>query len=102
MAYADEHHINVSRADLKSLAVGFLKSIPVVTDDIGMKTVADANAIECWSTIKLLRVMFTSSRIGMEEVTQVLEYWSYENDLPQPRAKFRQACTEYFGTACPI
>ena len=36
VAYADEQELNLSREDLKTLAVGFVKGIPVVTDDISM------------------------------------------------------------------
>ena len=102
MAYADEHKINLSREDLKALATGFIKGIPVVTDDSGMTRVAGANGIECWSTIKLLRIMVISGRIKMETVNQILEYWNYENDLPMPVVKLRQLFKEYFNTDCPI
>jgi hypothetical protein len=102
MAYADEHQINLSREDLKALAAGFIKGIPVVTDDGGMTRVAEANGIECWSTIKLLRVMVISGRIKMEIVNQILEYWDYEKDLPMPAVKLRQLFKEYFNTDCPI
>jgi hypothetical protein len=102
LAYADEHEINLSREDLKALAVGFVNGIPVVTDDADMLHVADANGVECWSTIKLLRVMETAGRIDMEKVAEILEYWDYENDLPMPRGRLRQVFREYFGVDCPI
>jgi hypothetical protein len=102
MAYGDEHKINLSREDLKALAVGFVKGIPVVTDDGGMTRVAEANGIECWSTIKLMRVMVNSGRIEMEAVNEILEYWEYEKDLPMPVGKLRQLFEEYFNADCPI
>jgi hypothetical protein len=102
LAYADEHEINLSREDLKALAVGFVKGIPVVTDDTGMLRVGGANGIECWSTIKLLRCMVIGGRIDLEKVTEILEYWDYENDLPMPRARLRQVFREYFGSDCPL
>ena len=102
LAYADEQKINLSREDLKALAAGFVEGIPVVTDDAGMARVAEANGIECWSTVKLLRVMVNAERINMEKVTEILEYWDYENDLPMPRSKLRQVFKEYFGEDCPI
>jgi hypothetical protein len=67
-----------------------------------MTRVAEANGIECWSTIKLLRVMVISGRIKMEIVNQILEYWDYEKDLPMPAVKLRQLFKEYFNTDCPI
>ena len=102
MAYGDEHQINLSREDLKALAVGFVKDIPVVTDDGGMTRVAEANGIECWSTIKLLRVMVISGRIEMDTVNEILEYWTYEKDLPMPAGKLRQLFKEYFNADCPV
>ena len=47
-----------------------------------MTQVAEANDIECWSTVKLLRIMETVGRINMAKVVEILEYWQYENDLP--------------------
>ena len=102
LAYADEQKINLSRIDLKALAVGFVKGIPVVTDDGGMALVAKANSVECWSTIKLLRVMVISGRIEMETVNEILEYWDYEKDLPMSPSKLRQLFKEYFDADCPI
>jgi hypothetical protein len=67
-----------------------------------MTQVGDANGIECWSTIKLLRLMITSGRIEMDDVTQIVEFWSYENDLPMPLNKLRTLFKEYFGSDCPI
>lgn len=64
-AYAMEQEFNVSKEDVKALAVGFVKGIPVVTDDDAMTKVATAHDIACWSTIKLLRTMVTADRIDM-------------------------------------
>jgi hypothetical protein len=100
--YSDEHRLNVSRVDLKALAAAFVYNIPVVTDDINMSKVADAHSIECWHTIKLLRVMVSTHRIDMEKVEEILEYLEYENDLPMHPAKLRVVFKEYFGTDCPI
>ena len=102
LAYADEQKINLSREDLKALAAGHVKGIPVVTDDGGMARVADANGIECWSTIKLLRLMVMAGRVDLDKVTEILEYWDYEKDLPMPPGKLRQLFKEYFGVDCPI
>ncbi len=102
VAYADAEGLNLSREDLKALALGFSKNIPVVTDDGGMQRVASAHAIECWSSIKLLRVMESAGRIDHEKVAEILEYWDYENDLPMPKARLREAFRQYFGRDCPL
>jgi hypothetical protein len=102
LAYADEQKINLSREDLKALAAGHVKGIPVVTDDGGMTHVAEANGVECWSTIKLLRLMVMAGRVDMDKVTEILEYWDYEKDLPMQPGRLRQLFREYFGSDCPI
>jgi hypothetical protein len=101
-AYADGEGIDLSREDLRALAVGFVNGIPVVTDDRGMQRVAEAHAIECWNSIKLLRVMENAGRIDREKVAEILEYWDYENDLPMPKARLREVFREYFGWDCPL
>lgn len=102
LAYADEQAINLSREDLKALAAAHVMGIPVVKDDVGMTLVAEANDIECWSTIKLLRVMEMAGRIDLEKVTEIIEYWEYENDLPMALPKLRKLFKEYFGGDCPV
>lgn len=102
LAYADGHGVNLSRVDLKALAAGHVTGIPVVTDDGGMTLVAEANDIECWSTIKLLRVMETAGRIDSEKVTEIIEYWEFSNDLPMALPKLRKQFKDYFGSDCPI
>lgn len=102
VSYADSQRLNLSREDLKALAVGFVKGIPVVTDDGEMRRVAEAHSIECWNSVKLLKVMVTAGRIDMEKVTEILEYLDYENDLPMSKDKLRRVFQEYFGEDCPI
>ncbi len=101
-AYADEQNLSVSRVDLKALAVGFVMKIPVVTDDVNMQRVAETNSIECWNTIKLLKLMVTASHIDMEKVTEILEYLGDQNDLPMPKDRLRREFREYFRVNCPI
>lgn len=100
--YADSKQLNVSREDLKALAVGFAAQIPVVTDDRNMTTIATAHKIECWNTVKLLRVLVTGGRIDMAKVAEILEYLDYEQDLPMPIDKLRRVFREYFGSTCPL
>jgi hypothetical protein len=100
--FADDNQLNVSLVDLKALAVGFVDSIPVVTDDGNMTKVAEAHDIECWNTIKLLKLMCSTGRIDDEQVAEVLEYLQYEKDLPMPLDRLRKVFKEYFGKDCPI
>ncbi|MDD2711257.1 MAG: hypothetical protein PHV34_25045 [Verrucomicrobiae bacterium] len=102
VSYADSRQLNLSREDLKALAVGFVKQVPVVTDDRAMQEVAKAHSIECWNSVMLLKVMVTAGRIDMDKVTEMLEYLDYENDLPMSKNKLRKIFKEYFETECPI
>lgn len=102
IAYADEHKFNVSLEDLKALAVGFVDSIPVVTDDINMTKLGEAHHIECWNTVKLLKVMYSSGQIDDDKVTEILEYWEYERDLPMSLERLREIFKTYFSKECPI
>lgn len=102
VSYADSHRLSLSREDLKALAVGYVKGIPVVTDDGDMRMVAEAHSIECWSLLKLLKVMVTAARIDMEKVAEILEYLDYENDLPMPKERLRREFRNCFGDDCPL
>ena len=79
-AYADEHRLNVSLVDLKALAAGFVDSIPLVTDDGDMKRVADAHGIECWSMIKLLKLLCSAGRIDDDMVETTVEFFPKSED----------------------
>ena len=101
--YATAQEINLSREDLKALAAGFVMNVPVVTDDVGMQRVAEAHAIECWNTIKLLEVMVSAGRIDMDKVTEILEFLDYDHDLPMSKDALRREFKNHFGAIpCPI
>jgi len=100
--YSQDEQLNVSLADIKALAAGLIMSIPVVTDDGPMTKLAEAHGIQCWSTVKLLKLMHNSGHVDDAKVKEILEYWNYENDLPLPLSKFRDVFKTYFGTDCPI
>lgn len=101
-AHARAEAINVSPEDLRALAVGHARGFVVVTDDAGMRQVAEAFEIECWSVMKLLRLMQAEARISLEEVRQVLEYWDETNDLPMGIGRLRAEYHSYFDAVCPI
>ncbi len=100
--YTRENVLDLAPEDLRALAVGLARKIPVVTDDKGMGQVAGAFGIEVWSVIKLLRLMTTENRIDLACVNEVLTYLEYENDLPMAKAALRKMYREYFGIDCPL
>ncbi|MEJ2745877.1 MAG: hypothetical protein P8123_09375, partial [bacterium] len=101
-AYTKEHATSVSRVDLKALAVGFARKFPVVSDDAELCKIGRLYDIECWSVLKLLKVMLSAGRINSDDVKTVLEYLNYENDLPMSKVELRKSFRHYFGTDCPI
>ena len=101
-AYAAENRLNVSREDLRALAVGLARAIPVCSDDLGMRTIAEAHAITCWSSLELLKCMLTAKRIDLALVVQIVEYWQSENDLPMSKASLRTIFKNYFGVECSL
>ena len=100
--YTRDKTINLSPEDIKALAVGFVREIPVVSDDIGMQDVAAEHKIECWSVMQLLKIMVDAGRIDMTIVKQLLEYLDQEDDLPMPKSKLRVEFKKYFTKDCPI
>jgi hypothetical protein len=82
--------------------VGHARVFPVVTDDKGMQQLARLFTITCWSSLKLLKHMVDNGRIDSGKVTEVLEYWQEDVDLPAPIEKLRKEYLQLFDMACPI
>jgi hypothetical protein len=88
--------------DLKALAVGFVRHIAIVSDDRALCQVATIHDIECWGTMKLLKLMVDCDRITVAKVNDILEYLDNENDLPTGRTELRLQYKEFFGLQCPF
>jgi flagellar biosynthesis protein FlhB len=101
-AYSKIHALNLAREDLKALAIGFARGFPVVSDDTGLRKVAQAHHIECWSMVKLLKVMLVAGRIDIVLIRKLFEYLDYENDLPMAKKELRKLFKDYFGTDCSV
>ncbi|MBN1670739.1 MAG: hypothetical protein JXR37_06890 [Kiritimatiellae bacterium] len=100
--YVKHHGLLVAPEDLKALAVGFVRDIPVVTDDRNCRQVADAHGIRCWGTLDLLKLMVDCGRITVGKAREVLLYWDHENDLPMAKPETRKRYADLFGEHCPI
>ena len=100
--HVKEHRLLLAPEDLKALAVGFARHIPVVSDDGAVRQVATAHAIECIGTLDLLKIMVECGRIDMAKVAQVLEYWDHENDLPMGKRELRERYCQLFDGNCPF
>lgn len=100
--YASANALNLSRVDIKALAVGAARGIPVVTDDQGMRRLAEVFAISIMGALELLKLMVNEQRIDLEKVREVLEYWHHDDDLPAPIARLRDQYRTLFDKKCPI
>jgi hypothetical protein len=100
--YAKDHKLTLAQEDLKALAVGFARHIPIVSDDRGIRQVADAHGLECMGTLDLLKLMLDSGRITITKVNEVLEYLDQENDLPMGKTELRERYKLLFSGLCPI
>ncbi len=101
--HAQDVGISVSRIDLRALAHGSVRGYPVVSDDTGMQKIADVLHIERWPTLKLLKLMVTEQRIGLEVVHQIVQYLAHENDLPTSNLdRLRKEYRTYFNADLPI
>jgi hypothetical protein len=101
-AHANSQAMNLSRVDIRALAVGAARSIPVVSDDGNMGVLAQVFQITCWSTLQLLHLMVVEGRIDTDKVDEILEYWQHDKDLPAARSKLRKQYQNLFGAECPI
>lgn len=100
--YVRQHSLLLAPEDLKALAVGFARQVPVVSDDRAIRQVADTHTIECWGTLDLLKLMVDSGRITGARVNEVLEYLDNENDLPLGKNELRERYKAFFGSGCPV
>ncbi len=94
--------VNVSHIDLKVLAVGYARKFPVITDDKGMQRLAETFDIECWSTMKLMKLMVDCKHINVTKVREIVEYWGEDNDLPLSKPDFKLLYQEMFNEECPV
>jgi len=93
---------SASPEDIRALAIGKVKQFPVVSDDIDIRDLAKMFLVTCWSTLELLRLMLTHSRIKRETVIQIVEYWNDQSDLPMNKNLFRVQYKAVFGENCPF
>lgn len=101
-AYAKQQGLNLAREDLKALAAGFVRHIPVVSDDKGMLQVAATYQIKCWRTLDLMKLMVDCGRMDTAKVKEILLYLDHENDLCPSKAEVKAFYQQHFGNDCPL
>jgi hypothetical protein len=85
--FARDEHIGISEVDIKGLSYAYVLKIPVVTDDADMLFVAKEFKISTLKTLELLKLMFDSTFVTMDQIRNIAEYWIYQNDTPKSYRK---------------
>jgi hypothetical protein len=76
--------LGASRIDVQALAYGDAIEIPVVSDDSQMRELGITFGIEVWSLLDLLKIMYNSKRIELNDIKTLLNYLKYIKDWPYP------------------
>ena len=71
-----------SEVDVRALSVGYVLSIPVVTDDKDMIDLARSLGIKVMRILDLLAIMVDSDHITHEKIKELVSYLHYHDDLP--------------------
>lgn len=100
--YARENDLRLAPEDIRALAVAFARTFILVSDDRGVQQTASAHGIECWTSLKLLKLMLDHGRITSEKLIQIVDFWDYQNDLPCSKHALRKEFRALFGFDCPV
>ena len=80
--YSRDNEISVSLIDKRVLSAAYACGGIVVTDDVAMQGIAETFGINHYGTLELLRLMYVRDRVSLSDIDEVIDYWTYENDLP--------------------
>ena len=80
--YSRDNEISVSLVDKRVLSAAYACGGIVVTDDVAMQGIAETFGINHYGTLELLRLMYVRDRVSLSDIDEVIDYWTYENDLP--------------------
>ena len=97
--HASSNSIGTSTIDTKYLAYGHVLNIPIITDDTGMKDLADVFDIQLMTSLELMSLMENCELIDRNKIYQIVAYWGYEIDKP---ANFRSDYIRLFNEDPPV
>ncbi|OGT65901.1 MAG: hypothetical protein A3I13_04015 [Gammaproteobacteria bacterium RIFCSPLOWO2_02_FULL_47_50] len=89
-----QNGLEISNIDIVCLAYGKILNIPVVTDDVEMREVADEFEILNNKTLELMLLMYECRHITIKKIQEIVAYWEHINDKP---ANFRSDFMKLFG-----
>ncbi|GBD90611.1 hypothetical protein BMS3Abin04_01328 [bacterium BMS3Abin04] len=91
--YQKEQKLNLSREDIYCIATALELGTKLVTDDQNMIEVCNEFEVNVFSTLELMKLMFDNNHIDLNKISEITEYWKYENDLP---ANFQKDFKKFF------
>lgn len=80
---AKDLDLTTSPVDTEALALAMALSIPVVTDDTDMLTLAQEYGITTMKTLDLLKLMLDEKHIDDAKIDSITSYWDYSKDHPK-------------------
>lgn len=80
---AKDLDLTTSPVDTEALALAMTLSIPVVTDDSDMLTLAQEYGIATMKTLELLKLMKDEKHIDDARIDSITAYWDYSKDFPK-------------------
>lgn len=80
---AKDMDLTTSPVDTEALALAMALSIPVVTDDSDMLTLAQEYGISTMKTLELLKLMLDEKHIDDSKIDSITSYWDYSKDFPK-------------------
>ena len=89
----------VSPIDIKCLACGYVLKIPVVTDDMEMRSLADEFEVATLTSLGLLKRMLEQGYRKPKQIEDIMRYWNLIDDLPPG---WRGEYKELFGSEPPL
>ena len=79
---SNDMDLTCSRFDIECLACAKCLNIPLVTDDLDLRTLAGEYDVATLSTLELLKLMLDKGRTTLDEVQATVVMWDYLDDYP--------------------
>lgn len=73
---------DLAREDIFCIAYAYVLQITLVTDEINMIKAAKDYEIDVMNTLELMNLMLEADFIAFDKITEITEYWKYNDDLP--------------------
>ena len=90
-------YVNLSKEDINGITYALLLGVCLVTDDLGMRDVAEQLGVSVMSTLELLKLMVDHSHVELKAAKSIAGYWSAMADSPSDlKEQFKKLFGEDF------